>query len=84
MSNVDVFMLEYKKVENVLRDKFGMSYLKFEDAITVPGVRSKLQLCRIMRNYIAHEEDGHVFVSPSINQIAFLRDLNSFLLRSRR
>lgn len=83
MDNVDVFMLEYKKVESVLRDRFGMSYLKFEEAMAVPSIRSKLQLCRIMRNYIAHEEDGHVFISPSIKQIAFLRDLNSFLLRSR-
>lgn len=84
MDNVDVFMLEYKKVEGILRDKFGISYLKFEEAVAVPSVRSKLQLCRIMRNYIAHEGDGHTFVAPSINQIVFLRDLYSFLFRSRR
>lgn len=82
MGNNELFMQEYKNVENTLRNKYGMTYLELEGRIATTDMKSKMQVCRILRNYIAHESDCAQFISISPAQILFLNQLNCYLTQS--
>lgn len=79
----EMFLQAYRSVENTLRNKYHMSYWDFESNVAGADMRPKLQLCRIMRNYMSHEKDGSTFVLPSRGQILFLQNLNACLVNFR-
>lgn len=78
--NTDLFLQAYKNLENTLRNKYSSTYLTFETCVATGAIKSKLQICRIMRNYIVHETDGNTFVTPSSTQVEFLRYMNNYLV----
>lgn len=71
--NITEFINTYKTLENLLREKSpDTSVLEYEN--TLPAAEGdKLRICRQLRNYIQHHEDGEVFISISDNMIKFLK-----------
>lgn len=71
--NITEFINTYKTLENLLREKNpDTSVLEYEN--TLPAAEGdKLRICRQLRNYIQHHEDGEVFISISDNMIKFLK-----------
>lgn len=71
---IDLFLATYKELESLIDQNYGQSVFEYESALD--GVLSKkLQLCRNIRNYVQHNEDGFVFVSVSDGMLEFLKGL---------
>ena len=81
--NTSLFLQEFRNVEGVLRGRFNMTYLDFENTVAPPDMKKKMQVCRILRNYLAHEQDGDTFISVSLGEIEFLQKLCCYLRNFR-
>lgn len=69
----DKFIESYKELESIVRNRYE-SVRVYED--TLPEDDSKkLQICRIVRNYIQHNADYETFISISNGMQSFLDDL---------
>lgn len=69
------FLEKYKELEGVLRDMHdGLRVLDYEQ--TLPGTEEeKLRLCRQIRNYIQHHDDGNTFISATQEMSYFIQGL---------
>lgn len=68
----DEFIITYKELENVVRDEYS-SVREYEESLD-DETSKKLQLCRIMRNYIQHNVDYEKFVVITPAMQSFLTD----------
>ena len=66
------FLEAYKRLENELRDE-GISVLDYENSLEDKVVQEQLKLCRICRNYMAHNDMK--FIIATKNMISFLEKL---------
>lgn len=71
--NTEKFLEAYKKLETILRktEQYN-SVFEYESILTDPETVEKLKLCRLMRNYIVHNENGADFVAPTTEMISFI------------
>lgn len=68
----DKFIETYKELESVIRDEYETVRVYEEQ---LPEVDSKkLQICRILRNYIQHNADYEKFIQISPNMQSFLEE----------
>lgn len=70
---VEKYLQAYSKLETILKDVLGIAIKEYEDTLTDLN-KQKLYICRVMRNYLAHNEDKK-FIEISDNQGKFLEDL---------
>jgi len=68
MNTNEQFLSEYKHLEQELRYD-GLSVLDYENSLT-GNTAEKLKVCRIMRNYLSHNDT--VFIAASREQVEFL------------
>lgn len=71
MTNSQKFLDTYKSLEESIREQTGGSVLDYETSLNRSPEGEKLQVCRILRNYAAHHEDGTSFLLLP-EQTAFL------------
>ncbi len=64
----DIFLKSYKKLEEVLT-KEGKTIYEFEQELDQTAGK-KLQLCRLTRNFLQHEND--IFITPTVEMISFI------------
>ena len=71
--NTEKFLETYKKLETMLRktEQYN-SVFEYESILTDPETVEKLKLCRLIRNYIVHNENGSDFVVPTNEMISFI------------
>ena len=70
----ETFLDAYRVLENELKDYNGSSILDFENSLKEGSIeKERLKVCRIMRNYMAHNDTS--FIVGSKDQILFLKDL---------
>lgn len=76
-TETEKFLTEYKRLENVLRDQGLGSVLDYENSLVteVSLTSEKLKVCRIQRNFIAHNDTGGKFICISPAQTAFIKRL---------
>lgn len=70
MINHDEFISKYKEFESVVREEYS-SVKEYEDSLNEDDSK-KLQLCRLIRNYIQHNVDYKTFVAVTPAMHAFL------------
>lgn len=75
MNQTGVFLGLYKELEGILRSQDrNLSILKYEEFLPQAEME-KLRVCRQMRNYIQHHEDGETFLICSEAMCDFIRAL---------
>lgn len=74
MNNNKEFMNKYKELETELRDQ-NLDYLELENQ-SENSIQNKMRVCRIMRNYMAHNAETN-FVQISDAQLEFINDILS-------
>ena len=74
MNNNKEFMNKYKELETELRDQ-NLDYLELENQ-SENSIQNKMRVCRIMRNYMAHNAETN-FVQISNAQLEFINDILS-------
>lgn len=57
------FLETYKLLEESVKEKTGQSVLDYENSLNRSAEGEKLQICRILRNYAAHHNDGAKFLT---------------------
>lgn len=78
MSN-EKFLDSFRSLETELKDQ-GLSYLDYENSMKDGSVdKEKLKVCRIMRNYMSHNDT--VFLTASNEQIKFLDEQTTEVLK---
>ena len=65
----DKFLDAFRALDSELKDQ-GTTVLDYENSLTDTSDREKLKVCRIMRNYMAHNDT--TFLTASNEQIKFL------------
>lgn len=75
MTELSSFLDIYKLFEENLADCTGQNVLEYENSLNRSPEGEKLQVCRIVRNYAAHHQDGSAFLSYP-QMIAFLGQEN--------
>ena len=68
----DKFLDAFKELETELRG-LGLSVLDYENNLSDGTNKEKLKLCRIIRNYLSHQDKK--FVTASEEMIKFISDL---------
>lgn len=72
MSLVDKFLESYKNLEAELKAE-GMTILDYENKMKEGTEKERLKVCRIMRNYMSHNDT--VFLDATNEQIKFIDGL---------
>lgn len=72
MSLVDKFLESYKNLEAELKAE-GMTILDYENKMKDGTEKERLKVCRIMRNYMSHNDT--VFLEATNEQIKFIDGL---------
>ena len=75
---VKEFLKEYKTLEENVRYLHNKTVYEYETGLD-PELMERLKVCRLLRNYITHQNDAETFVCISQEQIAFLNNLNNEL-----
>ena len=68
--NNDKFIALYKELESLVPE----NVFSFENTLTGPE-QKKLQICRLSRNFLQHEDNHSGFIEATQEQIAFLEQL---------
>lgn len=63
MNEVKAFLQSYSLLEETLKEKTGQSILDYENTLNRSNEAEKLKVCRILRNYASHHQDGVQFLS---------------------
>lgn len=82
MTETERFLLAYKRLESVLLRSPIQSFesvLSFENSLKDKELQDKLKTCRIIRNYIAHHEDGAKVFPATSAMTRFLKGLSDSL-----
>lgn len=76
-TETEKFLTEYKRLENVLHDSGFGSVLDYESTLVtkVSLTSEQLKVCRIERNFLAHNDTGGKFICISPAQTAFIKRL---------
>ena len=74
----DDFLKIYKEVENDL-SLYNKDVLIYENSLDNQATANKIRLCRIVRNYLQHNNDQN-FVEPTKYMISFLENLHKQLV----
>ena len=74
----DDFLKAYKEVENDLA-LFNKDVLTYENTLVDSAEGNKLKLCRMIRNYLQHNNDQN-FVEPTKYMVLFLENLHKKLV----
>ena len=76
-TETEQFLNEYKRLENVLRDAGLGSVLDYENSLAteVSLTSEQLKVCRIERNFLAHNDTGRKFLAISPAQTTFIKSL---------
>lgn len=69
-----LFLERYKQLETDVMAKRGISVFDFENGMPESPDKDRLKTCRIMRNYMQHNDLD--FLSPSIKQCDFLQKMS--------
>lgn len=75
-TNTDRFIESYKIFENILREKKHCSVYEYENNLSQPDL-DKLRICRQIRNYIQHHEDGEEFLSCTELMCTFIENMTT-------
>lgn len=82
----DNFISAFKRVEQLIRNypgaPDGANFKWLEDRITEPKTQSKMRMCRMIRNYVQHEEDYSEFIGIADGMISFLNSLYAQLSKT--
>jgi len=71
----DQFLATYKTLEGMLRSQDSMqTVLSYEDTLNAQE-KDRLTICRQIRNYMQHHEDGLSFLAATPEMVAFLDSL---------
>ena len=73
MSTTQYFLDEYKTLEGILTKNNLGTVLDYENNLPEGKDKNKLKLCRIIRNYIVHEDAK--FIVPSTEMVKFIMTL---------
>lgn len=65
MTDYQRFLESYKLLESAIKESTGQSVLDYENSLNRSAEGEKLQVCRILRNYAAHHNDGLKFLQYS-------------------
>ena len=65
------FLEKYKELEGILRNSDSISILQYEETLS-PTDMEKLRICRQIRNYVQHHDDGYTFLSATETMCDFL------------
>ena len=72
---VNLFLDKYKELEGILRNSDAhQTILQYEETL-LPDDMERLRICRQIRNYIQHHEDGLSFLTATNSMIAFIENL---------
>lgn len=71
---IDNFLQTYKELEALVQQNHNKTIFEYENDLDSTDSK-KLQICRILRNYIQHNEDGYDFVAISDDMQKFLESL---------
>ena len=63
MTDYQKFLEAFKMLEASIKDKTSTSLLDYENSLNRSPEGERLQVCRIIRNYAAHHEDGAKFLN---------------------
>lgn len=78
MTNNEIFIVSYNKLENILHKlpnaPIDANMKWYEDSLEDAKIKNKLYLCRILRNYIQHNEDASNFVEITNEMCSFIQD----------
>lgn len=74
MNKITIFLEKYKSIETSLRAK-GIDVKEYEETLD-PDDSQKLRLCRTIRNYVSHNEDGLKFIEISSEMMKFVEKLD--------
>jgi hypothetical protein len=77
----DDFITAYKRLEEELKVRKRMDVFSYEKTLE-PYERKKLQLCRLIRNFLQHENEE--FVEPTAQMAVFLNILSDALSGTKR
>ena len=77
------FLVAYKTFENTLRETKSISVLDFEASHNQDEIAEKIKLCRILRNYLSHHEDGDTFITISSAMTFYLKERTSDLRKDQ-
>lgn len=72
--DIENFLQIYKELEGLVLQNYDKTIFEYESELDQTSSK-KLQICRILRNYIQHNEDGFDFVAVSPSMQKFLSGL---------
>ena len=82
----DNFIAAFKRVEQLVRNypgaPEGANFKWLEDKMTDQKIQSKMRMCRMIRNYVQHEEDYNEFIGIADGMISFLNNLYAQLSKT--
>ena len=82
----DNFIAAFKRVEQLVRNypgaPEGANFKWLEDKMTDQKIQSKMRMCRMIRNYVQHEEDYGEFIGIADGMISFLNSLYAQLSKT--
>ena len=81
MSPTDEFLEAFKSLETAIRSEYGYSPLEYESNVSTGLEADRLKICRITRNFIAHNEKG--FAVPTKDMISFVKELDKKISLSK-
>lgn len=68
------FLEKYKELEGILRSSDTPSVLQYEETLNTNDTES-LRICRQIRNYMQHHENGTQFLTATTAMVNFIHDL---------
>lgn len=68
------FIEKYKELEGILRNSDSLSILQYEETLSASDME-RLRICRQIRNYVQHHDDGSIFLTATPAMTAFLESL---------
>lgn len=68
------FIEKYKELEGILRNSDSLSILQYEETLSASDME-RLRICRQIRNYVQHHDDGSIFLTATPAMTVFLESL---------
>lgn len=79
--NLDKFLDSWKELENVMRTKKGMEVREYEEKHEGKIEAERLKVCRIIRNYVAHNDTNNFIYKVDTTMIRWIKNFTKELKR---